>query len=185
MDWGGYLVGETEKRARADVSVGPPEREEVLAALAAPLRPGERGATLVSAKPGLSLGVELDEPLTHAEAVAAGYENLPSPEGTGDFVRFRRSGPNDPEALRELLAGLEELLGYELPLLRVVGPAAQDKAFLRALADAVHRPVCAGPCDAAYAGQVGAELLREGKLPGRFELRKLIAQNFDFQTYAP
>lgn len=109
--------------------------------------------------------------------------NQPRPEGLGSLMRCI----NESSALlcRRNIDALEDVLGYGLPLLRVVGGGIHNRGFMRMLACALERPVRACPDEAAAAGNIAAQLLGLGELKSVWEARTLISESFHAQTYAP
>lgn len=88
-------------------------------------------------------------------------------------------------AYRHAVDALEEILGYRLPILHVVGGGCRNLLLMRAAASALGRPVCAGPVEASAIGNICGQLLALGELSDMSQARSLIADSFNVQTYAP
>ena len=119
-------------------------------------------------------------------------------EKVRDFCR--RSSQPVPESIGELLRcvteslalkyrmyveSLEDVLGYKLPVLRIVGGGIKNKALMKATASALGRPVCAGPVEATSLGNLCGQLLALGELSSMAQARSLIARSCESQNYAP
>ncbi len=86
---------------------------------------------------------------------------------------------------RHAVEALEEVLGYRLPVLHVVGGGCRNLQLMRSAASALGRPVCAGPVEASALGNICCQLLALGELSDMSQARALIADSFNVQTYAP
>lgn len=80
---------------------------------------------------------------------------------------------------------LETVLGYSLPLLRVVGGGCKDKILMRFTANAIGRPVCAGPVEATATGNMAAQLITAGEAADAWQAREIVAASFGVEEYLP
>jgi rhamnulokinase len=80
---------------------------------------------------------------------------------------------------------LEKLHGQRLEQLHIVGGGCQNRVLNRFSADAVNRPVIAGPIEATAIGNVLMQLISKGDVSGLAEGRKMIAESFDAKTILP
>ena len=55
----------------------------------------------------------------------------------------------------------------------------------RFTANAIRRPVIAGPVEATAIGNMAAQLLALGEAKDRWEVRKIVANSFPVETYEP
>ncbi|MCL4545525.1 MAG: rhamnulokinase [Chloroflexi bacterium] len=105
------------------------------------------------------------------------------PEATGEIVRCCL----DSLALkyRYVLEGLEALTGKHVEVLRVVGGGSQNALLCQLTADALQRPVVAGPVEATALGNVLVQCLSLGLLPSLATGRAAVARSFPVHTYEP
>ncbi len=74
----------------------------------------------------------------------------------------------------EVLATLERLSGRSFDVLHVVGGGAQNELLCQWTADAIKRPVLAGPAEATVLGNIGVQMIAHGVLSDMEELRGCI-----------
>jgi len=105
------------------------------------------------------------------------------PETRGEFLRCAL----ESLALkyRYAIENCEKVVGYNIPILRVLGGGTKDKQLMRFTANAIRRPVLAGPVEATAIGNMAAQLLALGEAKDRWEVRKIIANSFPIETYEP
>ncbi len=105
------------------------------------------------------------------------------PETRGEFLRCAL----ESLALkyRYAIENCEKILGYELPILRVVGGGTKDKQLMQYTANAICRPVIAGPVEATAIGNMIAQLLALGEAENRWEARKIVADSFPVESFEP
>ncbi len=115
-------------------------------------------------------------------------------------VYCRRSGQAVPETkgeiIRTALEGLalkyrwvyerlQRLLGERFEVVHVVGGGSKNSLLCQFTADALHRPVVAGPVEATALGNVAVQAVSSGVLGSLEDARLLIRQSADVTTYAP
>lgn len=105
-------------------------------------------------------------PQTHGEVARCVYESL--------AMKYRMS-----------LEGLESILGYSLPVLHVVGGGGQNKALCQYTANAIKRPVVAGPVEATAIGNLMCQLIAMGDVKDIHQARAIIADSFESVEYQP
>lgn len=105
-------------------------------------------------------------PQTHGEVARCVYESL--------AMKYRYA-----------LSGLEDILGYSLPVLHVVGGGCQNRALCQYTANAINRPVAAGPVEATAIGNIVCQMIATGELPDLRTARSVIAESFPCVTYTP
>jgi rhamnulokinase len=88
-------------------------------------------------------------------------------------------------AYRYQLERLEGLLGYRLPVLRVVGGGCKNTLLMRFSASATARRVIAGPVEATAIGNVCAQMLAGGYVKSKSEARGLVGKSFGTEEYTP
>ena len=86
---------------------------------------------------------------------------------------------------REVLAMLEKLTGRSYEALHVVGGGSRDNVLNQFTADALQRPVLAGPVEATALGNVLMQMLATKSVKSLAEGRALVRRSFPLQTYQP
>ncbi|MBQ3141104.1 MAG: rhamnulokinase [Clostridia bacterium] len=109
--------------------------------------------------------------------------NQPIPENIGDYSRCI----TESLALkyRYTIEKLEQLLGYSLDVVRMVGGGVKDRLLCQFTANATGKTVQAGPIEATAIGNVCMQLIAEGVFANVEEARAAIAESFDILTYQP
>jgi rhamnulokinase len=108
-----------------------------------------------------------------------------------------QSIPNDPGAIarcaleslamryRMCLESLEELLGYRLETIHIVGGGVQNELLCQMTADATNRQVIAGPVEATALGNIVTQCLGSGRLADVVAAREWIRRSCAVKTYTP
>ena len=132
------------------------------------------------------VGVELDDVLTAAAALAAGGPRIDPDDPVflppGDIPEriIRAAGLRDPEpaavvrcildslavAFAEAMADAERLSGRPVEVVHLVGGGSQNALLCQLTADAMARPVVAGPVEATALGNVLVQARTHGVLSG-------------------
>ena len=86
---------------------------------------------------------------------------------------------------RICLGWLEELLGYSIETIHIVGGGVQNELLCQMTADATKRPVIAGPVEATALGNVITQCLGSGRLQSIEAAREWIRQSCDIKHYSP
>lgn len=107
----------------------------------------------------------------------------PLPEGIGDYSRCITESL--AMTYRYAITNLEKLLGYPLEVIRLVGGGVKDTQLCQFSANAIGRPVVAGPVEATGIGNVCMQLIAAGEFKDVHEARACIARSFDVVTYQP
>lgn len=84
---------------------------------------------------------------------------------------------------RTALTGMESILGYTLPVLHILGGGSQNQLLCRFTANAIARPVLAGPVEATAIGNLMCQFIALGEVANIEEARKIIANSFETVTY--
>ncbi len=105
------------------------------------------------------------------------------PETIGEIVRCVM----ESLALKYRLTieGLEDVLGYELPVIHIVGGGSKNTMLCRFTADAAGKPVIAGPAEATAAGNLSSQLMALGEISSLTEVREIIAKSCKTAQYTP
>lgn len=120
------------------------------------------------------------------------------PEKVQEFCR--RTGQTVPEGkaaivrcimeslalkYRYVIEGLEKILGYDLPVLHVVGGGCKNVMLCQFTASSIGRPVIAGPVEATSIGNLVCQLIALGEVLSLQEARELVRNSFPTKEYAP
>jgi rhamnulokinase len=86
---------------------------------------------------------------------------------------------------RMTLFGLEKLVGGEIPVLHILGGGCKNVLLCKLTANAIGRPVIAGPVEATAIGNLTGQLIALGELNGINEARIMIKSSFPTVDYMP
>ncbi len=86
---------------------------------------------------------------------------------------------------RETVNDLESLTGRSIRKLHVVGGGSRDVLLNQLTADALNRPVFAGPMEATAAGNILIQAATMGHLASAAEIRPTIARSFELREFTP
>jgi len=86
---------------------------------------------------------------------------------------------------RWVLTKLEELVGHRLDVLHIVGGGTRNRVLSQFAANAINRPVIAGPVEATSAGNVLLQMMGTGDLLSLGEGRELIRRSYETETFLP
>ena len=86
---------------------------------------------------------------------------------------------------RKTFETLEHILGYRLEALRIVGGGCRNKMLNQFAANALKRPVYAGPVECACVGNILVQAMENGEIGSFGQLREAAADSFPVETYEP
>lgn len=86
---------------------------------------------------------------------------------------------------RQVLEGLESLLGRRIGVIHIVGGGSQNHVLNQFVADATSRPVIAGPTEATAAGNVLVQAIGAGLLSGLPSAREVVKASFPLKRIEP
>lgn len=86
---------------------------------------------------------------------------------------------------RQTLDELEELMGYRLPVIHMVGGGIQNELLCQLTANATGRPVIAGPVEATSAGNILIQAMAHGEIGTIEEIRQVVRNSFPIVRYEP
>ncbi|MDD5602700.1 MAG: rhamnulokinase [Eubacteriales bacterium] len=116
----------------------------------------------------------------------AGYcrdSGQPVPESKGSIVRCVMESL--AMKYRSAVEGLEEIAGYRLPLLHIVGGGSRNVLLCRYTANAIGRPVITGPVEATATGNILCQLIALKELKGIKDAREIVRKSFPSVEYQP
>lgn len=86
---------------------------------------------------------------------------------------------------RAVLAELEEIVGSRMPVIHMVGGGIQNRLLCQMAADAMGRPVVAGPVEATAIGNLVTQAVAAGELASVAEARGLVRRSVEIRQYEP
>ena len=86
---------------------------------------------------------------------------------------------------RQVLEGLEEILGRRLECIHVVGGGSQNQLLCELTASAAGRALIAGPAEATAIGNLMVLALGRGDVGSLAEAREVVRNSFELRTYEP
>jgi rhamnulokinase len=86
---------------------------------------------------------------------------------------------------RRTLEMLDELVGHRLAVLHIMGGGTQNRLLSRLAANAIARPVVAGPIEATAAGNILMQMLATGAIDSLAEGRAVIRRSFSTERFEP
>jgi rhamnulokinase len=106
-----------------------------------------------------------------------------SPATRGEFVRCAL----ESLALkyRNVLEKFEQLRGKPVDVLHIVGGGVNNTLLCQFTANAIGKPVIAGPAEATAIGNILVQALATGDISSMEEARELVRQSYDTVTYEP
>jgi rhamnulokinase len=149
----------------------------------------ELAARAEEAKPFASV-IDVDDPcffnpgdMLDALAMHCRANGQPVPETVGATVRAVLEGLALRYAMT--LERLEHVTGRNVGRLHAVGGGIQNTLLCRMTADAIGRPVMAGPVEATAMGNVITQMLGTGALPDLATARQVVAHSTPITVYEP
>lgn len=121
------------------------------------------------------------ENMLHAIAEFCRRTSQPVPQSEGEFARCIL----ESLALqyRRVMEMLEELQGKKIEVLHVVGGGSQNALLNQFTADAIGKPVLAGPVEATALGNVAVQAIALGEFKNISEARQAVRNSFAVQEF--
>lgn len=86
---------------------------------------------------------------------------------------------------RNAIRELETVSGKRIDVLHAVGGGIQNDLLTQLTADAIGRPVIAGPVEGTAIGNVGVQAIAVGEVPNLQRWREIVASSVDLKIYQP
>jgi rhamnulokinase len=86
---------------------------------------------------------------------------------------------------RMALEGLENIIGYSLPVLHIVGGGCKNTMLSQFTANAIAKPVVTGPVEATSIGNLVSQLIALGEVKNLSEGRMIVKNSFPLVEYMP
>jgi rhamnulokinase len=109
--------------------------------------------------------------------------NQPVPETEGQVLRTIYESL--AMKYRETLSRLSRLSGQQIPKLHIIGGGTRNTLLCQMTADAINRPVVAGPVEATALGNACVQMISLGWIDNIAEARTIIGQSFAMTAYEP
>lgn len=106
-----------------------------------------------------------------------------APEDEGSIIRIALESL--ALTYRETLDRIEALTGRKIARLHMVGGGTRDRLLCQLTADAIERPVLAGPVEATAAGNALVQAIASGDLNDLDALRAVVRSSFEIKEYRP
>ena len=127
----------------------------------------------------------LASPTRMPEAIASicRETGMPIPGSDAEFIRCIF----DSLAYRykEVLDILSTMIPFSIKKLHVIGGGSQNALLNQLAAEAIHKPVLAGPAEATAIGNCLMQAKAAGLVADRWAIRKLVAESFPVKEYKP
>lgn len=105
------------------------------------------------------------------------------PQTKGEITRVLMEGL--ALKYRQAIEGLEEIVGYRIPALNIVGGGCKNKILSQFTANAIDRPVIAGPIEATSIGNLACQLISLGEVANLEQAREVVRASFPMEEYEP
>lgn len=112
-----------------------------------------------------------------------GARSLKAPQTKGEICRVILESL--AHRYREVLEGLESLLGRPIRTIHIVGGGSRNRLLNQLVADATGRTVIAGPVEATAAGNVLVQAIGAGEVRDLSEVRAIVRQSFEIEKFQP
>ena len=86
---------------------------------------------------------------------------------------------------RWVLSALEEMLGYDLDVIHIIGGGSKNELLCQMTADATDKLVIAGPVEATAIGNALIQAIALGLVDSLAKGRKMVARSFHLKEYPP
>jgi sugar (pentulose or hexulose) kinase len=109
--------------------------------------------------------------------------NQPIPETVGEITRCIMESL--ALAYRATLEKLEEVTGFNIPCVYIIGGGARSSLLNQFAASAMQRPIFAGPYEAAAIGNLCTQFISAGEIEDLSEARRLVRSSFNIHNHLP
>jgi rhamnulokinase len=109
--------------------------------------------------------------------------NQPVPEGRESILRCILESLT--LKYRWVLTALEAMRGRRIDVLHIVGGGSKNELLDQFAADALGRPVIAGPVEATAIGNVLTQAVACGDVASQADARRIVRESYEVKTFAP
>jgi rhamnulokinase len=86
---------------------------------------------------------------------------------------------------RWVVCALEEMLGYNLDVIHIIGGGSKNELLCQMTANATGKPVIAGPVEATAIGNALIQAITLGYVSSLDDGRKIVTRSFSLKEYNP
>ena len=86
---------------------------------------------------------------------------------------------------RRTLEKIEQVTGFSIPKVNIIGGGAKSSLLNQFAASAMHRPVYAGPFEAAAVGNLCAQWMSSGEIRDLTQARQIVCDSFEVKEFLP
>jgi len=86
---------------------------------------------------------------------------------------------------RQVMGQLEDIIGYEIEVLHIVGGGIQNELLNQFAADATGKDVIAGPIEATASGSIIMQAIADGQIESLAQGRQIVRNSYELQQYRP
>jgi rhamnulokinase len=86
---------------------------------------------------------------------------------------------------RQVLADLQQLATFPINTLHIIGGGARNKLLNSFTANAIGKPVIAGPSEATAMGNILLQAKAAGIVGSKKEIRRIVRNSIDLELFAP
>jgi rhamnulokinase len=86
---------------------------------------------------------------------------------------------------RSVMAAIEDIAGYEIDILHVVGGGIQNELLCQFTANALGKRVITGPIEATASGNILMQARATGQVKSLAEVREIVRNSFELKEYQP
>ena len=115
--------------------------------------------------------------------IYCGKTNQAVPQTRGEIIRVAL----ESLAMRykSVFGMLEDLVGRRIAKLHIVGGGTRDRLLNQLTANAINRPIIAGPIEATAIGNAMVQMMAAGDIKDLSEGRRIVRDSFEQQAYSP
>jgi rhamnulokinase len=121
--------------------------------------------------------------MTEAIAAICRETNQPIPASDGAFIRCIFDSL--AHRYKEVLDKLSSMVSFSIDKLHVIGGGSQNALLNQLTAEAIQKPVLAGPSEATAIGNCLMQAKAAGLVADRWEIRKIAAESFPVKEFRP
>jgi len=121
--------------------------------------------------------------MTEAITTICRETNQPVPISDTEFIRCIFDSL--AHRYKEVLEKLAGMISFPIEKLHVIGGGSQNALLNQLTADAIQKPVLAGPSEATAIGNCMMQAKAAGLVANRWAIRKIVAESFSVKEYQP
>jgi len=127
----------------------------------------------------------LASPTRMTEAIAAICRETNQPVPASDAAFIRCIFDSLAHRYKEVLEKLSGMISFPIEKLHVIGGGSQNALLNQLTAEAIQKPVLAGPSEATAIGNCMMQAKAAGLVADRWAIRKIVAESFPVKEFRP